>query len=118
MGKAISFLKRFLAFPADALIASSSILPNRVMRSPYLSDKFYSYKADQDSYVLLKLRDQDHEYGGFPIPPDHLRSYITCAETPKIFLNSGKEHFDIMQRILGKYDFFIDPASRLLDFGC
>src|SRR5438270_7265769 len=88
------------------------------MRSPYLSDKFYPYKADQDSYVLLKLRDQDHEYGGFPIPPDHLRSYITCGETPKIFLNSGKEHFDIMQRILGKSDFLIDSASRILDFGC
>jgi len=73
MAKVINLLKRLLQLPADALIASSKILPNRVMRSPYLSDKFFPYKPDQDYYVLLKSSDQGQEYSGFPIHPGHLQ---------------------------------------------
>ena len=117
MAKVINLLKRFLQLPADALIASSKILPNRVMRSPYLSDKFFPYKPDQDYYVLLKSSDQGQEYSGFPIPPGHLQR-CTFGEGTEIYLNSGKEHVNTMEHILSQSGFLIQPSHRILDFGC
>jgi hypothetical protein len=52
------FLKWFLQLPADALIASSTKLPNKILqlahRSIFLSDGFYPYKPDQQSYIILR----------------------------------------------------------------
>src|SRR6516225_12505257 len=50
-----------------------AIFRGALMRSPYLSDKFFPYKPDQDYYVLLKSSDQGQEYSGFPIHPGHLQ---------------------------------------------
>jgi len=79
---------------------------------------FLPYKPDETSYLLLKSEDQNRERSGFPVPPEHLRRYVTFGETTELFLNSGKEHVDIMKHILGKSDFFLAPTNRILDFGC
>ena len=112
MAKVINLLKRFrfLQLSADALFASSKIL-----RSPYLSGKFFPYKPDQDYYVLLKSSDQGQEYSGFPIPPEHLQ---TWGEGTESYLNSGKEHVNTMKHILSQSGFLIQPSHRILDFGC
>jgi len=79
-------------------------------------DTFLPYKGDEASYLLLKS--DGRERSGFPIPPDHLRRYICYGETPELFLNSGKEHFDTMKHILRESGLFIESANRILDFGC
>jgi len=68
--------------------------------------------------MLLKSEDQGGERSGFPVPPDHLRTYLGFAKTPEIFLNTGREHVDIMKSILGKSGFSLESATRILDYGC
>jgi SAM-dependent methyltransferase len=122
MGVTATLLKRFLQLPADALIASSKKLPNKisesVMRDPHLSDKFYPYKADQTSYILLKSSGQDRERGdlGLPTPPQDL--WMGYGTTTEYFLNSGKVHVDKMKKILDSSGFRIQDGNRVLDLGC
>jgi len=89
-----------------------------LISNPYVPDTFLPYKGDEASYLLLKSEDDGQERSGFPLPPDHLRRYICYGETPELFLNSGKEHFEIMKIILSNSGFFIESANRILDFGC
>jgi ubiquinone/menaquinone biosynthesis C-methylase UbiE len=114
-------LKRFLQLPADALIASSKKLPDRILqlahRSVYLSDGFYPYKPHQDSYVLRNPSGQGREraHSQLPTPPQDFRNgYGTTDE----FLDSGKLNVATMKRILEASDFYIKEGNRILDFGC
>jgi SAM-dependent methyltransferase len=107
-----SILKRLLL--QSRAVLSTKLLVN----NPYVPDIFLPYKPNETSYLLLKSEDQNRERSGFPIPPDHLRRYITYGETPELFLNSGKEHVDEMKHILSNSDFLIEHSNRILDFGC
>jgi SAM-dependent methyltransferase len=116
------FVKRFLQLPADALIASSKILPSKisdaVMGDPRLHDKSFPYEADRPSFILLKP-DRDDQRGaslGLALPPQDLwAGYGTTAE---YYLNSGQIDVENMKRILDASGFGIDAGIRLLDFGC
>lgn len=108
-----NILKRLL-WRGRAALSTRLLISN-----PYVPDTFLPYKGDASSYLLLKSEDDGRErFGGFPIPPDHLRRYISFGTTPELFLNSGKEHFDTMKHILSKSGFLINSANRILDFGC
>jgi SAM-dependent methyltransferase len=115
-------LKRVLQRPADALIASSKKLPDRILqsahRSVYLSDIFYPYKADQESYILLKSSGQTRERAHFPLPTPPQELWEGYGATIDIFLNSGKIHVAKMNRILESSCFCIKGGNRILDFGC
>src|SRR5262249_30558248 len=97
-------LKRFLQLPADALIASSTKLPNRILqlahRSVFLSDGFYPYKPDQQSYIILRPSAQSVERADdsqLPLPPKDL---LMGYEPIDHFLSSGKSNVATMNRIL------------------
>jgi ubiquinone/menaquinone biosynthesis C-methylase UbiE len=112
-------LKRFLQLPADALIASSKKLPNRILqfahKSVYLSDGFYPYKPDQPSYLLRSPSAQNLERAGdsqLPVPPQDLRMGYDN------FLSSGKTNVATMKGILESSGFRIKEGNRVLDFGC
>src|SRR6266851_2869045 len=122
MGVTASLLKRFLRFPADALIPSSKKLPSKiaelVMRDPHLHEKFYPYEADQEFFILLKSsrQDSDRDNIGLPMPPQDLwAGYGTTAE---YFLNSGNVDVDRMKKILDSSGFRIQDGNRVLDLGC
>jgi hypothetical protein len=59
-------LKRLLQHPADALLASSTRLPNEIWESlthhplglSGVVGKFLPYKPDQNFYIILKSKDQ------------------------------------------------------------
>jgi ubiquinone/menaquinone biosynthesis C-methylase UbiE len=113
-------LKRFLQLPADALIASSTKLPNRTLqlahRSIYLSDSFFPYKPDQNSYVLRSPSRQNQERADSqrPLPPKDLAWFEAMDE----YLTSGKLNVSTMKRILESSGFTIKAGNRVLDFGC
>jgi ubiquinone/menaquinone biosynthesis C-methylase UbiE len=116
------FLKRFLQFPADVLIASSEKLPRKVSdmvrRDPRLDGKFYPYEADRDFFMTLRpsYRPPDHAASGLPLPPQDLwAGYGTTAE---YFLNSGQVDVDSMKRLLVSTGYRLQNVNRLLDFGC
>jgi ubiquinone/menaquinone biosynthesis C-methylase UbiE len=122
MGGARSFLKQFLQFPADALIASSKKLPAKisdiVQRDPRLHDKFYPYEADREFVLLLKSSHPDPDAGNraLPLPPQDLwAGYGTTIEG---FLNSGNVDVGTMKNVLASSGFRVQAGSRLLDFGC
>jgi ubiquinone/menaquinone biosynthesis C-methylase UbiE len=122
MGRARSFLKQFLQFPADALIASSKKLPSKISdtvhRDPRLHDKFYPYQADREFFVLLnstRLK-PDQRNGGLPVPPQDL--WADYGTTVEYFLNSGNVDVDAMKMVLASSGFRIQDGHRLLDFGC
>ena len=122
MGAARGFLKQFLQFPADALIASSKKLPAKisdtVQRDPRLHDKFYPYEADRDFVLLLKSIRRDPNCGNraLPLPPQDL--WAGYGTTVEYFLNSGNVDVDTMKKVLVSSDFHIRDGGRLLDFGC
>ena len=115
-------LKRLLKLPADALIASSRTLPNRVLqsvnRSVYLSDGFEPYRPDQRSYVLRNPSGQGQERARsqLPTPPQDL--WMGRGGTIDQFLLSGEIHVATMKRILESSGFYIKGGNRILDFGC
>jgi ubiquinone/menaquinone biosynthesis C-methylase UbiE len=122
MDAARMFLKKFLQFPADALIASSKKLPSKisetVQRDLRLHDKFYPYEADSEFVLLLKSSRWDPDYGNraLPLPPQDLwAGYGTTVEG---FLNSGRVDVDTMKKVLASSGFRIQAGNRLLDFGC
>jgi ubiquinone/menaquinone biosynthesis C-methylase UbiE len=120
MSAATNLLKRFLRFPADALIASSKRLPyaisDVIMSDPRLPGKFYPYKADQIFYALLKSCSQSRAQEGLPIPPQRLWwSYGTTTEE---FLNSGRADVCKMNELLDSSGFHMQDGNRVLDFGC
>jgi ubiquinone/menaquinone biosynthesis C-methylase UbiE len=114
--------KSFLQPLADALIASSKKLPDRILqsahRSVYLSDIFYPYKADQVSYILPKPNGQIREGAHFPLPTPPQDLWVGYGTTIDSFLNSGKIHVATMHRILEASGFCIKEGNRVLDFGC
>jgi ubiquinone/menaquinone biosynthesis C-methylase UbiE len=114
-----ALLKQLLQRPADALIASSKKLPNKIseslMSDPHLSEKFYPYKADQTFYILLKSSDQSRETR-LPTPPQDL--WEGYGKTEEEFLISGKVHVDKMKQILDSSGFRIQARNRVLDLGC
>ena len=107
-----NFFERLLL--RGRVILSGKLLVN----NPFVPDIFLPHKPDDTSYLLLKSEDRSRERSGFPIPPEHLRRYISYGETTELFLNSGKEHVEMMKDLLGKADFLIQSANRILDFGC
>jgi ubiquinone/menaquinone biosynthesis C-methylase UbiE len=116
-------VKRLLQLPADALIASSKKLPNRILqlahRSIFLSDGFYPYKPDQQSYIILRNPStQNLERAGdsqLPVPsPDISLWNSTFGD----YLTSGKSNVATMKRILESSGFGIKEGNRVLDFGC
>jgi SAM-dependent methyltransferase len=115
-------LKGFLRLPADALIASSTKLPNRILqlahRSIFLSDSFYPYKPDQQSDVILRSASAKNlERAGdsqLPVPPEDIRWGHSIDD----YLASGKSNVATMKRILESSGFSIKEGNRVLDFGC
>ena len=126
MSTPTDLLKRFLRFPADALIASSKKLPNKVsesvMRDPHLSDKFYPWEADQIFFIVPKPSIQHREpvdRRELPVPPRSLwGGFSSERRADEYFLHSGKVHFDKMKTILYESGFRIEDKDRILDFGC
>jgi hypothetical protein len=122
MGMIANLLKKILQIPADALVASSKKLPNiiaSVKKDARFYGIFYPYKADQESFILLKSHDQSlnlDNFIGLPIPPQELwEDYGIAAE---YFLSSGKTDIDQMKEILCLSDFRIQDGNRILDLGC
>lgn len=123
MERSKRLLKRFLQLPADAFIASSKKLPDRILRSAhrsiYLSDSFYPYKPDQDSYVLRNLisgqGSSERAHSQLPVPPQNIREGFGPTTE---FLKSGRINVETMKRILESSGFCIKEGNRVLDFGC
>ena len=118
-------VKSLLQFPADALIASSKKLPERldthsynaVLGNPCLTAKFYPYQADCASYLLPKVTREDQTPGAeLSIPPPDLR--IHGRLDSKAYLTSGKIYVGKMIDILKTSGFSVEPGMRVLDFGC
>jgi len=115
-------LKWFLQLPADALIASSTKLPKRILqlahRWVFLSDGFYPYKPDQQSYIILRNPSAENlECAGdsqLPVPPEDIR----WMESIDYWLASGKSNVATMKGILESSGFVIKKGHRVLDFGC
>ena len=122
MERSKRLLKQFLQLPADALVASSTKLPNRILqlahRSVYLSDGFYPYKPDQKSYILRNPSGQGRErpYLQLPAPPQDL--WMGYETTIDDFLNSGRKNVETMKGLLESSGFCIKEGKRILDFGC
>ena len=124
------FSKALLRFPADAFIRSSQVLPERIEREfskrmgTYLmeyagiSGKYYPYKDDRASYVLLKPSNNrgTHPDSEFPVPPPEL--WLCSEGTPEDYLSSGREHVDKMMSIVRSSGVSLQPDQRILDFGC
>jgi SAM-dependent methyltransferase len=103
-------LKALLKRPANALIASSSLVIN-----PKLI-KYFPYPAPKGLYVLRKSnvsRGQYEKYD-FPIPSESLLDGYTVEN----WLRSGKENVDTMIRLLSSAKCSIQKGNRILDFGC
>jgi ubiquinone/menaquinone biosynthesis C-methylase UbiE len=116
-------LKRLLRLPADALLASSTKLPSKISESLArhalgLSGRFYPYEADQESFILRKLRlpQPDRENRELPIPPQEL--WEGYGTTTHDFLNSGNIDVGKMRTILGSSGFSIQDNYRVLELGC
>src|SRR4029450_4690447 len=119
-------VKLLLWFPADALIASSKALPDRIdahissslMDNPRIAAKFYPYQENRTSYVRLKptIDDKRLYESALPIPPKEL--WMCFEETGEEYLSSGREHVDKMKTITRASDLSFRPGDRILDFGC
>jgi len=119
-------VKSVLQFPADALIASSKKLPERldthihdaVLSNPYLTAKFYPYQAHRASYLLPKVsRDNWTSQAELPIPPVDLWIHTYLGPAPEAYLTTGKMYVRKMVDILEASGVLVEPGNRLLDFG-
>jgi hypothetical protein len=107
-----TLLKQLLQRPADALIASSKKLPNKISESlmgdPHLSEKFYPYKADQTFYILLKSSEQNREKQ-LPTPPQDLwegygKTVDSIINHPEKVYDTGGRASDGIRNLLVSYD--------------
>jgi ubiquinone/menaquinone biosynthesis C-methylase UbiE len=125
-----TFAKALLRFPADAFIRSSRALPERIdiqfskrigsylMEYAGISGKYYPYKDDRASHVLLKPTNNRRPppESDFPVPPPRL--WLCSEGTPEDYLSSGREHVEKMMSILRPSGVSLQPGHRILDFGC
>jgi ubiquinone/menaquinone biosynthesis C-methylase UbiE len=124
MGMIKKILKRLLQLPADALIASSKRLDERmdsrieagIINNPHVAAKYYPYEATRTSYLLRKVNVDLTLHGSeLPIPPLELRVHRGSAEQ---YLSLGPEFIARMKSILAERGFSLSPQSRVLDLGC
>ena len=122
-----NIVKSFLQFPADALIASSKKLLQRldshahdaILGHPNLAAKFYPYQADRASYLLPKTTRHDQTAAGeFAIPPLDLRIHRYLGPAAEAYLATGKEYVTKMNDILKASGVSTQAVDRVLDFGC
>jgi ubiquinone/menaquinone biosynthesis C-methylase UbiE len=122
-----NIVKSFLRLPADALIASSKKLPERldvhfhhaVLGNPGLTAKFYPYQADRASYLVPKVSREDSTRGAeLPVPPPALRIHTYLDAAPEVYINAGNQHVKRMLDILETSGVSVEPWKRVLDFGC
>jgi SAM-dependent methyltransferase len=117
-----SLLKRFLRRPADALLASSSKLPNMITRTVgqdfSISSRYAPYLPEQDSFAILQNKDQTcgFDENNLPIPPQEL--WLNYGQTAEEYLDMGKRHISKMQAIVGDAGHSLAGSDRILDFGC
>jgi len=117
-------VKSFLQFPADALIASSKKLPERldthihhaILGNPHLTAKFYPYEADRPSYLLPKINQTDRAQ--LAIPPPELRIHTYLGADSEAYLALGKQYVQKMVDIVETSGGAAESAERVLDFGC
>jgi ubiquinone/menaquinone biosynthesis C-methylase UbiE len=53
-----------------------------------------------------------------PLPPPNLIFLVSGHESPKWFLDSGRNHNQAIREILAKHDLKIEKFTSVLDFGC
>ena len=120
-------VKSVLQFPADALIASSKKLPQRldthahdaILGNPNLTAKFYPYQADRASYLLPKTDRKDQTTcNELPIPPLDLRIHRYLGPAAEAYLATGKMYVAKMTDILEASGVSAHGEDRVLDFGC
>ena len=117
-------VKSFLQFPADALIASSRKLPERldthtrdaVLGNPNLTAKFYPYQEDRASYLIPKVNRRP--CAELSIPPEELRIHRYLGGSPEAYLATGKLNVEKMIEVLETAGVSVGPGNRILDFGC
>ncbi len=82
--------------------------------------KYYPVWGESHSYIFYKSekpsQDPQTKQWNFPLPPKELMFVFDTS--PETYLDSGKVQISILQETLEKADRFIQPNSRILDFGC
>jgi ubiquinone/menaquinone biosynthesis C-methylase UbiE len=109
MGRAANAMKSILQLPADALIASSKKLPQKIRGYlPY----------EQDFYIVPKLSENRQEYDQhtFPVPPKDL--WLGYGGTADEYLRLGEVHVNTMTSIANSSHFLFREGNHVLDFGC
>jgi SAM-dependent methyltransferase len=104
-----SVLKSLLRRPANALIASSSRPPAKIMN-------YLPYPAPDGLYVLEKPsgKGQECENSSLPVPEQSFLDSYGVED----WLDSGKKNVDTMLELLTSTNFAIQKGNRILDFGC
>ena len=119
------FVKAALRLPANALVASSSNMPDKLrdamgsltMEEPTAAAKYFPYKGGRSSYVLCAVPESGGSPNmGFPVPPQDLwQGYGPTADK---FLEFGKLHVRIMRDLVTQSNFPLQAGYRILDLGC
>ena len=113
-------VRRWLQSVFDRLLVSSQTLAAKVraltFADPCVPAKFFAFQADASTIVTLRQSQTASEEGGLPIPPKSL--WLGYASSEENYLESGRESFDHITRIVKETEFSFDPACRVLDFGC
>jgi SAM-dependent methyltransferase len=120
----IDILKWLLRFPADALVVSSKVLPDRIdtrisnslKENPCIAAKFYPYPTS-GSYVLPRIpaNAKRHCETGFPVPPNE---FLQAANTAERYLTTAREYVDSLRSIVKASGYSFEQGYPILDFGC
>ncbi len=120
--QAKSLVKRFLRLPADAVVASSKRLPQKIQRmldeDISIVGRFSPYQPQETYYAITQGGGQalQHDECGLPIPPQEL--WLSYGQTAAQYLDMGQRHVQTMGRIVAASGSSLGDAGRILDFGC
>ena len=126
----------YLMQSADSLIASSKNLPwfvmqsmesptfrfdqnfNKIKLSSSIAARFIPIAETDTTWKIYKNQSYDRydPIDGFPIPPASL--WADYGKSPEEYVDSGREHFDGMKKVLQEAGYQFADHQRILDFGC
>jgi ubiquinone/menaquinone biosynthesis C-methylase UbiE len=94
------------------------VAPRAIIENPYVVGKFLPLQGVADHYITFQ-DDESSNPGSsddFPVPPKDL--WQGYGNSPKDYLESGRDNMATMLEILGKAGASPETLTRVLDLGC